>query len=216
MIPRALKWVIASTIVLLPVAVAAAPRVVVAPLEIEGGGEPEAVGRAFSAIITADLSAAGVDVAPPSEVRRLLTENQVPYPVELKYAVALAKALDCDLLLLAHWQENGPAKVLAYDLLQRGVEKKPKIVESAGISSKEEDIRWHIDTLVHAVIKYLGRDVKPLLKVKHSAPRSMKTLELYGQAVGEPDSKKRRELLKAVLKLDPEFEYAKRDLKDTL
>src|SRR5207302_6147132 len=57
-----------------------------------------------------------------------------------------------------------------------------------------------------------GKHVEKFARRSRPKLKSMRAVELYGDAVSEPDDAKKAEILKLALNEDPGFEYAARDL----
>jgi len=191
------------------------PSVAVMPFKDLSGGKGS-VGEAIRETVTSDLrDVPGLKVIERANIDKILVEQNLQArksDLDPLSTVKVGKLLGASLIVGGAYQKVsstvrltarfvkvetgeivGTAKVdgAASDFLKLQDRVTTELLKSAGIKDKD-------------VVQYAKR-VRPKLK-------SYKTIELYGDAVVEPDDNKRRDMLKLALNEDPDFSYAVHDL----
>ncbi len=197
------------------VARAASPTVAVMPFK-DLSGSKSSIGEAIRETVTTDLKdVAGMRVIERSNIDKVLAEQNLQgskTDLDPLSTVKIGKLLGATLIVGGAYQKAGSNVRLTarFVKVETG-----EIVGTAKVDGASSDFLQLQDRVTAELLKSAGMEQKA---VQHFAKRvrpkikSLKTVELYGDAVIEPDDDKRRDLLKLALNEEPSFAYALKDL----
>jgi TolB-like protein len=195
-------------------AVLAATTIAVMPFKDLSGGKGQ-VGEAIRETVTSDLKDAGLQVVERGNIDKVIAEQNLQAK---KNDLGMAESIRVGTLLGATMIVAG-----AYQRASSQVRLTARFVDvatgeikgSAKVDGATADLLTLQDKISVELCKSagLGRD-KAQLFTKRTRPKvkSMRAVELYGDAVTQTDDTKKVELLKLSLNEDPQFSYASRDL----
>ena len=193
----------------------ASPTVAVMPFKDLSGG-PANVGEAIRETVTSDLrDVPGLRVIERANLDRVLAEQNLQAKktdLDPLSTVKVGKLLGATLMVAGAYQRSGPTVRLTarFVNVETG-----EIVGTAKVDGPEADLFTLQDRVTVELLKSAGiapAHVQKFAKRTRPKLKSLKTVELYGDAVVEHDDEKKRELLVAALDEDPTFTYASRDL----
>jgi TolB-like protein len=189
---------------------AAPPTVAVMPFKVLGSDKASA-GEAVRETVTSDLrDVPGLKVLERSRIDQVIVEQNLATkrtdldPVQ---SVRVGTLLGATLIVAGAYQRAGNTIRLTARLVK--VET-GEIIGTAKVDGPTSDFLHLQDRVTGALLGTTG------LKAPPPRPRpklkSARTIELYGDAVLEPDEKKRQKILRDIVDSDPDFHYASRDL----
>ena len=197
------------------VAHATSASVAVMPFHDLSGGKGN-VGEAIRETVTTDLrEVGGLKVIERSNLDKVLSEQNLQGKkgeIDQLSAVKVGKLVGATLLVAGAYQRAGNTVRLTarFVSVENGV-----LVGTAKVDGPQSDFLFLQDKVTSQLLTSAGMEQK---KVQQFAARprpklrSLHTIELYGDALMEPDDKKKRALLAETVNTDPGFVYASRDL----
>jgi TolB-like protein len=166
--------------------------------------------------VTSDLrDVPGLKVIERSFIDKVLAEQNLQASkadLDPTSTVKVGKLLGASLIVAGAYQKASNAVRLTarFVKVETG-----EIVGTAKVDGPSSDFLHLQDRVTTELLKSAGIEQKHVVKFA-ARPRpklkSLKPIELYGDAIVETDDGKRREKLKAALNEDPSFVYASRDL----
>ena len=200
----------------LPVAAApAVPIVAVMPFK-DLSGSRGSIGEAIRETVTTDLKEiSGVKVIERSFIDKVLAEQNLQTQradLDPTSTVKIGKLLGASLVVAGAYQKAGANVRLTARFVQVQT---GEIVGSAKVDGAATDFLQLQDRVTTALLKSAGFDTARTQTItRRQRPRikSLKTIELYGDAVVQQDDGKKATMLKLALNEDPSFVYASRDL----
>ena len=198
-----------------PAAYASSAAVAVMPFHDLSGGKGN-IGEAIRETVTTDLrEVGGLKVIERSNLDKVLSEQNLQGKkgeIDQLTAVRVGKLVGATLLVAGAYQRAGNTVRLTarFVNVENGV-----LVGTAKVDGPQSDFLFLQDKVTSQLLTSAGMEQK---KVQQFAARprpkvkSLRTIELYGDAVMEPDEKKKRAILTEAVKMDPGFVYASRDL----
>jgi len=200
-----------ALVVSLPAPARAAPTAIaVMPFRDLAGGRG-AVGEAIRETVAADLAgAAGLKVLERGQIDRVIAEQNLQAKradLDAVSSVRLGTLLGARLIVAGAYQRAGAHIRLTARIVR--VET-GEILGSAKVDGAAADFLSLQDRVTGELLRSAG--LAPLKLARRPKLRGARTIELYGDAVTEPDPHKRQRLLRAILDADPDFVYATRDL----
>jgi TolB-like protein len=209
-----LKLAFAVVVVGASAAAWAGPAVAVMPFRDLSGGKG-AVGEAIRETVTTDLKdVPGLTVVERGAIDKILAEHNLQSTkteLDPLSTVRVGKLLGATLIVTGAYQKAAASvRVTArFVKVETG-----EVVGSAKVDGAASDFLELQDRITAELLKSagMGKQVERFAKRARPKVKSIKTLELYGDAVAEPNEEKKVEYLKLALNEDPAFEYALRDL----
>lgn len=180
-------------------------------------GAKASIGEAIRETVTTDLKEiSGLKVIERGSLDKVLAEQKLQGTTDfdVQTSARLGKLLGATLIVTGAYQKASPAVRLTarFVKVETG-----EIVGTAKVDGASSDFLSLQDKVTAELLKSAGIEKKAVAKVA-SRPRpkvkSLRAVEIYGDAVVEVDESKRRELLRAALKEDPQFTYALHDLEE--
>lgn len=196
-------------------AFAAAPTVAVMPFKDLSGGKG-AIGEAIRETVTADLKEIrGITVIERSAIDRVLSEQSLQQSradLDPLATVKIGKLLGASMIVTGAYQRAAATIRLTarFVRVETG-----EIIGSAKVDGDAADFLRLQDRVTGELLRSAGIDggqVKKYAQRVRPKVKSMRAVELYGDAVVEPDEQKRGEILRLALDEDPSFTYAIKDL----
>jgi TolB-like protein len=193
----------------------AAPTVAVMPFKDLSGGKGN-VGEAIRETVTSDLKdVSGLRVIERGRIDQVLSEqNLQANKAELDAAstVKVGKLLGASMIVTGAYQKAASSVRLTarFVKVETG-----EIVGTAKVDGATSDFLHLQDKITVELLKSAGIEAKQVQRfTTRTRPKlkSLKPVELYGDAVVESDETKKKQLLIAALNEDPGFVYATRDL----
>ena len=193
----------------------AAPTVAVMPFrDLTGAGRY--VGEAIRETVTADLRViSALRVVERSSLDKILAEQHLQVQQELDPATAakIGKLLGASLIVLGAYQKLTPQVRLTARFVK--VETS-EVVGAAKVDGSVHEFLRLQDRVTSALLKSAGFTVhaKQVLERADKRPdlQSLKTLELYGQAVSASNDGEKQAYLQLAVSEDKNFSYAVHDL----
>ncbi len=186
------------------------PAVAVMPFR-DLSGKSGAVGEAIRETVTSDLKEVpGLRVIERASIDQVIHEQKLQARMTDLDAIATVRVgtlVGASLIVAGAYQRSNANVRLTARFVQ--VET-GEIVGTAKVDGPERELFSLEDQITGQLLESAG--LKPRPRPKRPKLRSWKTIELYGDAVVEPDGPKKQELLQLALGEDPEFVYAARDL----
>jgi TolB-like protein len=184
--------------------------VAVLPFADLAGGRG-AVGEAIRETVTADLRAvAGLRIVERARLDQVMAEHQLQArnDVDVPRAVQLGKLCGASLIATGAYQRvGGNVRMTARFVdVESGV-----VVGSAKVDGAASDFLALQDRITGELLRSAGFAFTP---PRRPRLRSLRGLEMYGDALLERDEARRHELLRAAVVEEPQFDYAVRDLGD--
>jgi TolB-like protein len=208
------RWLFA--LILLPsLARGGLPSVAVMPFK-DLSGAKGSIGEAIRETVTSDLrDTSGLRMIERSQVDQILAEQNLQASradLDPTATVKVGKLLGASMIVAGAYQESASSVRLTarFVKVETG-----EIVGTAKVDGLKSDFLKLQDRISSELLRSAGMEPKKVeLLARRPRPkmRSWKTLELYGDAVAEPDDQKKRDILKRTLDEDPGFVYAARDL----
>jgi TolB-like protein len=192
---------------------AAAPTVAVLPFRDLSGGKAS-VGEAIRETVTSDLKTlGGVRVVERAQLDRVLGEQhlQGAGEVDSATAVRVGKLTGATLIAVGAYQQSAADVRLTARFVQ--VET-GEIVGTAKVDGRASDFLHLQDKVTAELLRSAGmaQHVKRIVERTRAPLKSMRTLELYGDAVVAQNDTKKKELLELAVAEDSSFTYASTDL----
>jgi TolB-like protein len=208
-------WIISCFLVSGPAAAGGPTTIAVMPFR-DLSASHDAVGEAISETVTADLKEVGLRVIDRAHVEQVLLEQHYAVDkaeLDLSSTRRVGTLLGATMLVAGAFQKSGTQLRLTARFIN--VET-AEIVGTAKVDGTASDFLTLQDQITAQLLKSAGIEAKRIHAFA-SRPRSKvnyKTVKLYGDALREPEDRKRQTLLKLTLTEDPHFVYAVRDLAD--
>lgn len=192
---------------------ATAPTVAVLPFR-DLSGSKASVGEAIRETVTSDLKTlGGVRVVERAELERVLGEQHLQGAAEVDTATAarVGKLLGATLIAVGAYQQTANDVRLTARFVQ--VES-GEIVGTAKVDGRASDFLRLQDKVTAELLRSAGmqQHIKKIVERQRAPLKSMRTLELYGDAVVAENDEKKAELLKLAVAEDASFTYAATDL----
>ena len=192
---------------------ATAPTVAVLPFR-DLSGAKASVGEAIRETVTSDLKTlGGVRVVERAELDRVLGEQHLQGAAEVDTATAarVGKLLGATLIAVGAYQQTANDVRLTARFVQ--VES-GEIVGTAKVDGRASDFLRLQDKVTAELLRSAGmaQHIKKIVERQRAPLKSMRTLELYGDAVVAENDEKKAELLKLAVAEDASFTYAATDL----
>ncbi len=197
------------------VASAATAAVAVMPFRDLSGGKGS-IGEAIRETVTTDLKdVAGLRVIERANIDKVLSEQNLQGSktnLDPLTTVKVGKLVGATLMVAGAYQKSGSNVRLTarFVSVETG-----EITGTAKVDGAQADFLTLQDRVTSQLLKSAGLDgpkVQMFAARKRPKVRSIKTIELYGDAVTETNDAKKKELLQEAVKIDPSFVYASRDL----
>jgi TolB-like protein/tetratricopeptide (TPR) repeat protein len=179
-------------------------------------GSKGSVGEAIRETVTTDLKEVpGLRVIERSNIDKILSEQNLQSSkadLDPTSTVKVGRLLGATLIVAGAYQKAAASVRLTarFVKVETG-----EIVGTAKVDGTAADFLSLQDRVTVQLLKSAGieqRKVQEFAGRPRPKIKSMKTIELYGDAVVEPDDKKKQEILKEAVRQDPTFVYASRDL----
>ena len=193
-------------------AAAAAPTVAVLPFR-DFSGAKASVGEAIRETVTSDLKTlGGVRVVERAEAHRVLGEQHLQGSAEVDTATAarVGKLLGATLIAVGAYQQSSADVRLTARFVQVDT---GEIVGTAKVDGRQSDFLHLQDKVTAELLRSAGmaQHIKKIVERQRAPIKSMRTLELYGDAVVADNDEKKAELLKLAVAEDASFTYASAD-----
>ncbi len=192
---------------------AAAPTVAVLPFR-DLSGVKMSVGEAIRETVTSDLKTlGGVRVVERAELDRVLGEQHLQGAGEVDSATAarVGKLTGATLIAVGAYQQSASDVRLTARFVQ--VET-GEIVGTAKVDGRASEFLRLQDKVTAELLRSAGmqQHIKRIVERQRAPLKSMRTLELYGDALVAENDEKKAELLKLAVAEDASFTYAAADL----
>jgi TolB-like protein len=189
---------------------AATPTVAVMPFRDLSGGKGSA-GEAIRETVTSDLrEVPGLKVIERDRIDQVLVEQNLQArrtDLDAVATVRLGTLLGASLLVAGAYQRAGTHVRLTARVVK--VET-GEILGTAKVDGASSDFLSLQDKVTVELMRSAGLAAPKF--ARRPKLKSVKTFELYGDAVLEKDPEKKQKILRAILDDDPDFHYATRDL----
>ena len=194
---------------------AASPTVAVMPFK-DLSGSKGSIGEAIRETVTTDLrGVSGLRVIERSNIDRVLAEQNLQAmksDLDPLATVKVGKLLGATLIVAGAYQKAASTVRLTarFVKVETG-----EVVGTAKVDGSSDDFLTLQDRVTVQLLKSAGIEqtqVQTFAKRTRPKIKSLKTVELYGDAVVETDDHKKQDFLKLALNEDPTFTYAVRDL----
>lgn len=178
-------------------------------------GAKASIGEAIRETVTSDLrEISGMKVIERGNLDRVLQEQKLQGTSDFDTATSakVGKLLGATLIVTGAYQKAATSVRLTarFVKVETG-----EIVGSAKVDGAQGDFLSLQDKVTAELLKSAGMEKKTVQKVAtRSRPKikSLRAVEIYGDAVIEVDDEKKKALLKMAIKEDPQFHYAVHDL----
>ncbi|HWE30379.1 MAG TPA: CsgG/HfaB family protein [Polyangia bacterium] len=196
---------------------AASPTVAVLPFRDLSGGKAS-VGEAIRETVTSDLKTlGGVRVVERAELDRVLGEQHLQSAGEVDTATAarVGKLTGATLIAVGAYQQATSAAGADVRLTARFVQVETgEIVGTAKVDGRASDFLRLQDKVTAELLRSAGmqQHIRKITERARAPLKSMRTLELYGDAVVAENDAKKKELLELAVAEDASFSYASADL----
>src|SRR6185312_2416447 len=191
---------------------AAVPTVAVLPFR-DLSGAKASVGEAIRETVTSDLKTlGGVRVVERAELDRVLGEQHLQATeVDPATAAKVGKMLGATLIAVGAYQQSASDVRLTARFVQ--VET-GEVVGTAKVDGHAAEFLKLQDKVTAELLRSAGMQshIKKIVERQRAPLKSMRTLELYGDAVVAENDEKKAELLKLAVAEDASFTYAAADL----
>jgi TolB-like protein len=192
----------------------AAPVVAVMPFRDLSGGK-NAVGEAIRETVTTDLKdVPELTVVERGAIDKILAEQHLQssrFELDPGSTVKVGKLLGASLIVTGAYQKAAAAVRLTarFVKVETG-----EVVGTAKVDGAAGDFLQLQDRITVELLRSAGMAKHMEKFARRSRPKlkSLKAVELYGDAVAETNEEKKVEILRLALNEDPTFEYAARDL----
>jgi TolB-like protein len=190
---------------------ASSPTVAVLPFT-DLSGSKSSIGEAIRETVTTDLrEVPGMRVIERANLERILAEQDLgakKADLDPASTVKVGKLLGATLVVAGAYQRAaGTVRLTArFIKVETG-----EIVGTAKVDGPHSDFLALQDRITAELLKSAGVS-QPVVKRARPKLKSLKIVELYGDAAVERDEDKKRELLQLALAEDASFSYAVRDL----
>jgi TolB-like protein len=199
-----------------PAAAARSSTVAVMPFR-DLSSDSRYIGEAIRETVMTDLKQlGGLRVVERGNLDRVLAEQNLQAQktdLDLGAAVRVGKVLGAQLIVVGAYQKLAPQVRLTARFIK--VETS-EIVGTAKVDGSQREFLRLQDRVTAALLRSAGLPLQAKQVLDDSSRRpeleSLKTLDLYGQAVVSTDDTARRNLLTLVLAEDKNFSYAAKDL----
>jgi TolB-like protein len=196
------------------VARAAEPTVAVMPFRDLAGGNKN-VGEAIRETVTTDLrEVPGLKVVERGAIDKVLVEQHLQSSaseLDPSSTVRVGKLLGASLIVTGAYQRvaSNVRLTARFVRVETG-----EVVGGAKCDGAARDLLSLQDRITVELLHSAGlqKHVARFAKRERPPLKSLKTVELYGDAVAQPDGEKKIEMLQLALNEDPSFDYAARDL----
>jgi TolB-like protein len=206
-------WPLAALLLLTATAHAVAPTVAVLPFRDLSGGK-SAVGEAIRETVTSDLKQlGGVRVVERAQLDKVLGEQNLAGAGEVDAATAarVGKLLGATLIAVgAYQQANSDVRLTArFVAVETG-----EIVGTAKVDGRQSEFLHLQDRVTAELLRSAGMasHAKHISERARPSMKSLRTLELYGDALVAQSDEKKVELLRLAVAEDASFTYASADL----
>ena len=196
-------------------ALAKSPTVAVMPFR-DLGSDSRFTGEAIRETVMSDLKQlGGLRVVERASLDRVLVEQRLQHGSEMAVSdiVRVGKVLGAQLIVVGAYQKLAPQVRLTARFIK--VETS-EVIGTAKVDGSQHEFLRLQDRVTAALLRSAGLPLQAKQVLDESAQRpdlqSMKTLDLYGQAVVATDDGERRNLLKLVVAEDKSFSYALKEL----
>jgi TolB-like protein len=205
-----------AVVLLAGVSAQAAPTVAVMPFKDLSGGAKGNVGEAIRETVTSDLKdVSGLRVIERGRIDQVLAEQNLQASkseLDAATTVKVGKLLGATMIVTGAYQKASSAVRLTarFVKVETG-----EVVGTAKVDGGASEFLHLQDKVTVELLKSAGIEQKQVQRfTSRTRPKlkSMKPIELYGDAVVETDETKKKQLLVAALNEDPGFVYATRDL----
>jgi TolB-like protein len=195
----------------------AAPTVAVMPFK-DLSGQKASIGEAIRETVTTDLKdVPGLRVIERGNLDKVLAEQNLQASktdLDPLSTVKVGKLLGATLIVAGAYQKAGPSVRLTARFVQ--VET-GEVVGTAKVDGSTSDFLSLQDRVTVELLRSVGpaidqRHVERFVRRARPKIRSLRTVELYGDAVVEANDQKKADYLKQALVEDPGFTYALKDL----
>jgi TolB-like protein len=196
---------------------AATPTVAVLPFRDLSGGKAS-VGEAIRETVTSDLKTlGGVRVVERAQLDRVLGEQHLQGAGEVDSATAarVGKLTGATLIAVGAYQQSSNGSGAEVRLTARFVQVETgEIVGTAKVDGRASDFLHLQDKVTAELLRSAGmqQHIKKITERARAPLKSMRTLELYGDAVVAENDTKKKELLELAVAEDSSFTYAATDL----
>ena len=192
---------------------AATPTVAVLPFRDLSGGKAS-VGEAIRETVTSDLKTlGGVRVVERAQLDRVLGEQHLQGAGEVDTATAarVGKLTGATLIAVGAYQQSASDVRLTARFVQ--VET-GEIIGTAKVDGRASEFLRLQDKVTAELLRSAGmqQHIKKITERARAPLKSMRTLELYGDAVVAQNDTKKKELLELAVAEDSSFTYATSDL----
>ncbi len=216
MIPRRARLaLVLPALVLCASAARAATAVAVMPFRDLSGGKGS-IGEAIRETVTSDLKdLGGMRVIERSNLDKVLAEQNLQAKkddLDPLTTVKVGKLVGATLIVTGAYQKAAQNVRLTarFVKVETG-----EIVGTAKVDGPHADFLTLQDRVTTQLLQSAGfeqKHVQLFAARKRPKVKSLRTIELYGDAVVETDDTKKKALLEEAVKIDPGFVYASRDL----
>ena len=197
-----------------PLSRGAGPVVAVMPFRDLSGGK-SSVGEAIRETVTTDLKdVAGLTVVERGAIDKILDEQHLQSSraeLDPLSTVRVGKLLGATLIVTGAYQRAGSSLRLTarFVRVETG-----EVIGTAKCDGAAGEFLALQDRVTVELLRSAGmqKHVERFARRERPRLKSLRTMELYGDAMAEPDEGKRAGMLKLALNEDPTFEYAVRDL----
>jgi TolB-like protein len=209
--------VLAASLLLTSLAHAATPTVAVLPFkDLTGASKGGSIGEAIRETVTTDLKdVPGLRVIERANLDRVLSEQNLQAmrsDLDPLSTVKVGKLLGATLVVAGAYQKAASN----VRLTARFVDVETgEIKGTAKVDGASSDFLTLQDRVTVELLRSAGIEAKKVQKFAQRARPKLKSLrpvELYGDAVVETDDVKKQDMLKLALNEAPDFVYASRDL----
>ena len=208
-----MRWAALSIVFAATTASAATPTVAVLPFR-DLSGAKASVGEAIRETVTSDLKTlGGVRVVERAQLDRVLGEQHLQGAGEVDTATAarVGKLTGATLIAVGAYQQSASDVRLTarFVHVETG-----EIVGTAKVDGRASDFLHLQDKITAELLRSAGmqQHIKKIVERQRAPLKSMRTLELYGDAVVAQNDEKKGELLKLAVAEDATFTYATADL----
>ena len=206
---------LALVLIAAPSAHASTAAVAVMPFRDLSGGKGS-IGEAIRETVTTDLKeVSGLKVIERGNLDKVLAEQNLQSKktdLDPLSTVRVGKLVGATLIVTGAYQKvtTNVRLTARFVSVETG-----EIVGTAKVDGAQSDFLSLQDRVTAQLLQSAGieqKRVQVFAARRRPKVKSLHTIELYGDAVVEPDDNKRKALLQETVKIDPGFVYASRDL----